>query len=76
MEDSSPGLFGVVTRAAYVEVVAIDRQGRRVVYELEGMPARVAQHELDHLDGVLFIDKVDPATLHWMDPEGTSSRAE
>lgn len=67
---SIPGLYGDVQRAAYVEVEALDRKGRSLIYELEGMPARVAQHELDHLDGVLFIDKVITETLHWMNPEG------
>lgn len=65
---SIPGLYGDVKRAAYVEIEALDRKGREVVFELEGMPARVAQHEIDHLEGVLFIDKADPATLHWHDP--------
>jgi len=65
---SIPGLYGDVKRAEYVEVEAIDRKGREVVFELEGMPARVVQHEIDHLDGVLFIDKVIPETLHWIDP--------
>jgi peptide deformylase len=65
---SIPGLYGDVPRAAYIEVDALDRKGREVTFELEGMPARVAQHEIDHLDGVLFIDKADPATLHWQDP--------
>ncbi len=66
---SIPGLYGDVKRAQYVEVEAFDRRGRELIYELEGMPARVAQHEIDHLDGVLFIDKVITETLHWMDPE-------
>ncbi len=65
---SIPGLYGDVTRAAYVEVEAYDRRGRELVYEFEGMHAKVAQHEIDHLDGVLFIDKVDMATLHWAHP--------
>src|SRR5476651_2523680 len=55
---SIPGLYGDVKRAFYVEVEALDRRGRELVYELEGMPSRIAQHEIDHLDGVLFIDKV------------------
>lgn len=65
---SIPGLYGDVTRPEYVEIEALDRRGREVVYELEGMPAKVAQHEIDHLDGVLFIDKVEMATLHWAHP--------
>lgn len=66
---SIPGLYGDVKRAQYVEVEAEDAKGRVFLYELEGMQARVAQHEIDHLDGVLFIDKVDMATLHWSHPD-------
>lgn len=65
---SIPGLYGDVLRKAKVVVEAYDRKGRPVAYEMEGMASRVVQHEIDHLDGVLFIDKVDPATLHWMHP--------
>lgn len=66
---SIPGLYGDVKRFEYIEVEALDRKGRELIFELEGLPARVVQHELDHLDGVLFIDKVDPKTLHWSDPD-------
>jgi len=65
---SIPGLYGDVKRALYVEVEATDRKGRELTFELEGMPARIVQHEIDHLDGVLFIDKVIYETLHWVDP--------
>lgn len=67
---SIPGLYGDVKRAKRVVVRAYDRNGRGVEYEMEGLPARVIQHEVDHLDGILFIDKVDPATLFWQDPNG------
>jgi len=73
---SIPGLYGDVKRAFYVEVEALDRRGRELIYELEGMPARIAQHEIDHLDGVLFIDKVIAETLHWMHPEAVDDSAE
>jgi peptide deformylase len=66
---SIPGLYGDVKRFEYVEIEAMDRRGRELIYEFEGLPARVAQHELDHLDGILFIDKVDVKTLHWSDPD-------
>jgi peptide deformylase len=69
---SIPGLYGDVTRPAFVEVEALDRRGREVVFELEGMPAKVVQHEIDHLDGILFIDKVDMATLHWAHPNSVN----
>ncbi len=41
-----------------VQVKALDRRGNKVEFDLEGYPARVAQHEIDHLDGVLFIDRM------------------
>ena len=66
---SVPGLYGDVVRAEKVEIRAYDRRGRELVYELEGMPARVALHEIDHLDGILFTDRADAATLHWHDPD-------
>ena len=65
---SIPGLYGDVIRPEKVVVEAYDRKGRPSTYEMEGMPARVVQHEIDHLDGVLFVDKADPATLYWSDP--------
>jgi peptide deformylase len=73
---SIPGLYGDVKRYSYIEVEALDKRGRELTYELEGMPARIVQHEIDHLDGVLFIDKVIAETLHWMHPEGASDPVE
>lgn len=70
---SIPGLYGDVPRAEFVEIQGLDRKGREITIELEGMPARIAQHEIDHLDGVLFIDKVDFATLHWQHPNQDDS---
>ncbi|MBS1724969.1 MAG: peptide deformylase [Armatimonadetes bacterium] len=73
---SIPGLYGDVKRAQSVVVEALDRKGRDVTFEMQGMAARVVQHEVDHLDGILFIDKVDPATLHWMHPYEDDERVE
>lgn len=73
---SIPGLYGDVARAQAIEVEAYDRRGNLLVYELEDMPARVVLHEIDHLDGILFTDKADPATLHWQDPDGSTTEAE
>jgi len=73
---SIPGLYGNVTRPSSVQIEALDRKGRKLTLELEGMKARVVQHEIDHLDGILFIDKVDTATLHWMNPDKVSGKAE
>lgn len=60
---SVPGLQGEVPRAAAVTVMGINENGERVKIKAEGMMARVFQHEMDHLDGILFIDKADPETL-------------
>lgn len=57
---SLPGLYAPVTRPKSIVVSAYNDKGEDVTYELEGLPARVVQHETDHLDGVLFIDKLGP----------------
>jgi len=55
---SVPGFFTPVKRAGKVRVGFTDREGRRREMEAEGLLARAVQHELDHLDGVLFIDRI------------------
>jgi len=59
---SVPGVFGIVKRHKKVKVKALDRDGNKVQLSLSGMPAIIFQHEIDHLDGVLFIDKVERFT--------------
>jgi len=54
---SIPGVTGEVQRAARVTVRALDREGREMEYEGEGLLARAFQHEIDHLEGILFVDK-------------------
>ena len=49
-----------VERATAVTVEASDLRGEPLRLELQGLPARVVQHELDHLDGVLILDRTDP----------------
>lgn len=65
---SIPALYGQVKRAEYIEVEAIDQRGREVTLELEGIHARVMQHEIDHLDGILFTDRAELGSLYWRDP--------
>ena len=73
---SIPGLYGDVERAEYVEVTGLDRKGRESVWEMEDLAARVLQHEIDHLDGVLFTEKVDIATVYWQHPSQQATRSE
>ncbi|HHY26171.1 MAG TPA: peptide deformylase [Desulfitobacterium dehalogenans] len=54
---SIPGVTGQVARAAKVKVEALNRKGELQVIEGEGLLARCLQHEIDHLEGVLFVDK-------------------
>lgn len=57
---SIPGLSAAVERAAHVVVEGLDRDGNPLRVEGGGLLARCLQHEIDHLDGVLFIDRVGP----------------
>ena len=59
---SIPGIFAPVTRAAWVRLEARNADDELVEIAARGLRARVLQHELDHLDGVLFIDRLDPVT--------------
>ena len=56
---SVPGVFGEVERAAKETVEGLNRFGKKVKVSGEGLLARALQHEIDHLDGVLFIEKAD-----------------
>jgi len=66
---SLPGLRGTVTRANEIVVKGFDEHGRPIRIRAEGYSARVIQHEVDHLDGILFIDRADPKSLHYASTE-------
>lgn len=57
---SIPGVFAPVARSEWVDLEARDVDGKPVKIRGQGLLARVLQHEMDHLDGVLFIDRLDP----------------
>jgi peptide deformylase len=59
---SLPGIFAEVERSKSITVSALDVEGKPVSFEASGLKARVVQHELDHLDGILFIDRLPPVT--------------
>jgi peptide deformylase len=56
---SVPGKMGVVTRPSYVKVEYTNRDGERVVAEGQDLFARAVCHEVDHLSGILYVDKVE-----------------
>ena len=54
---SVPGVFGKVKRYRRIKIEALDRNGEKIAFEANSFFARIIQHECDHLDGVLFIEK-------------------
>lgn len=54
---SVPGVYGIVKRSSSVKAQWLDERGEKVEVNARGLFARVIQHEIDHLDGILFIDK-------------------
>lgn len=60
---SLPGLYAPVKRPEKVSVNAYNLQGEEINADLDDLPARAVQHELDHLDGILFIDRLSPTAL-------------
>lgn len=62
---SIPGYLGEVARPDSIRVKALDRYGRKVRLRLYDWDARIFQHEIDHLSGVLYIDKLTAAENFW-----------
>jgi peptide deformylase len=60
---SIPGVRAQVTRNATIKIQAYDLEGNEISGEVDGLMARIAQHETDHLDGTLFIDRLGPASM-------------
>lgn len=77
---SIPGWYGLVKRAEYVTVKGQDKKGKPLRIKADGLLARVFQHEIDHLDGILYIDRVEsPDKLRRVEPpeeEGVGELAE
>ena len=66
---SIPGYVGEVARAEKIRVRAQDRFGRKIRLRLNGWTARIFQHEIDHLNGVLYIDKLTDKENFWTEEE-------
>jgi peptide deformylase len=67
---SVPGYRGLVKRALSVTIKGRDVKGRAVRYRAEDLLAQAFQHELDHLDGVLYVDRVESPDKLWAIPVG------
>jgi len=66
---SVPGKYGEVPRSTKIVVTAVSRDGQKIRLTAEGLLARILQHEMDHLDGILFTDKA----VRLLDPEELKS---
>jgi peptide deformylase len=66
---SLPEIEGKIERFVRIRLAAMDLEGRPLEVDLENFPARVAQHEIDHLDGVLIIDRMSTAERALADPK-------
>lgn len=73
---SIPGWVGEVSRHESVRVRALDRQGKKIRLRLKGWSARIVQHEIDHLDGVLYIDRLTSPENFWREEEFFEKEAE
>ena len=66
---SFPNQYAKLIRPKEVTVEALDENGKKVVIKAKDLLAQAVAHELDHLDGVVFIDKMIPGTLEYVKPE-------
>ncbi len=66
---SIPGYIGEVSRHEAVRVQGLDRHGRKFNLRLRDWTARIFQHEIDHLDGILYIDRLTDSENFWTDEE-------
>lgn len=66
---SFPEIFADITRPETVDVVAMDEKGKRIEFRCGGLLARAVQHETDHLNGILFIDRMNSETKLELKPE-------
>jgi peptide deformylase len=73
---SFPEIFAEISRPGVVDVKALDARGKPISFRCGGLLARAVQHEKDHLNGVLFIDRMDKKTKLELQPELDALQAE
>ena len=66
---SFPEIYGEVIRPDIIDVHALDKEGKPIQFRCAGLLARAIQHETDHLNGILFIDRMDKKTKEELRPE-------
>jgi peptide deformylase len=66
---SFPGIYAEVTHPEFVDAKALNQKGKLIEFHCGGLLARVIQHEVDHLNGILFIDRMSVVTKNELRPE-------
>ena len=66
---SFPNQFAKIIRPKEVEVEALDREGKKFKLKAKGLLAQAICHEVDHLNGIVFVTKIIPGTLQYVEPE-------
>ena len=66
---SFPEVYADIVRPESVDVTALDKDGKRIEFRCGGLLARAVQHEVDHLNGILFIDRMDSETKDELKPQ-------
>lgn len=73
---SFPNQFAKIIRPAEVIAEALDRDGNKIKIKAKELLAQAISHEVDHLNGVLFVEKIIPGTLEYVTPEQKEQRKE
>jgi len=73
---SFPEVFAEITRPEFVDVKALDEKGKPIEFRAGGLLGRAVQHETDHLNGILFIDRMEKKTKEELQPELDDLQAE
>ncbi len=71
---SFPNKYARMIRPKEVVVEALDENGKKVKIHAKDLLAQALSHEIDHLDGILFVDKMIPGTLEYIDPNGQEKK--
>lgn len=66
---SFPNQYAKMLRPKEVTVEALDRNGKKITIKAKDLLAQAIAHECDHLDGIVFVDKMIPGTLEYVEPE-------
>ena len=66
---SFPNQYAKLVRPKEVTVEALDRSGKKITIKAKDLLAQAIAHELDHLDGIVFVDKMLPGTLEYVEPK-------